>query len=124
MRYDRPFAEISPDDFLVGFREVWTSTHGRATRYHVMIDGGVAACRSKQQTWRNRSVIVLNEDTLMPIGEVPAYMLCKRAGCRQLCEEYLNFGASERAEFRAKSSARLSDPRGSNRQGDRKDTTP
>jgi hypothetical protein len=83
--YVKPFALLEVEQLWVGRREVWTSTHGRAARYHVMIDGGVAACR-KKQNWRNRSVILLNEDSLIPIVDVPAHMCCLRNGCRQIFE--------------------------------------
>jgi hypothetical protein len=85
-RYVEPFALLDVDQLWVGRREVWTSTHGRATRYHVMIDGGVAACRKNQTRWRNRSVILINEDSLIPITSVPAHMCCLRNGCRQIFE--------------------------------------
>ena len=88
-RYARPFALLEVEQLWCGLREVWTSTHGRATRYHVMIDGGVAACRRSQTTWRNRSVIILCESTLVPIAEVPGHMACRRDGCRQIFEAYL-----------------------------------
>lgn len=79
--YVQPFAHLEPEQFWVGRREVWTSTHGRATRYHVMVDGGVAACRPKQTSWTNRSVILLCD--LIPIGDMPSHMACLRNGCRQ-----------------------------------------
>ena len=87
LEYKKPFALLEPDELIVGRREVWTSTHGRATRYHVMVDGGVAACRPKQTQWRNRSVIVLTD--LLPIADMPAHMACLRNGCKQIFERYI-----------------------------------
>jgi hypothetical protein len=83
--YVKPFELLEIEQLWVGRREVWTSTHGRATRYHVMIDGGVSACR-KKQNWRNRSVILINEESLIPITSVPAHMCCLRNRCRQIFE--------------------------------------
>lgn len=87
--YTRPFALLEPEQYWCGRREVWTATHGRATRYHVMVDGGVAACRKNQTRWKNRSVILICEDTLIPIAQVPGHMLCLRSGCRQCFDAYL-----------------------------------
>ena len=89
-RYEKPAELLEVEQLWCGWREVWTSTHGRAARYHVMVDGGVAACRSKQRRWRPYSLILLNEDTLVPIAEVPSHMSCQRNGCRQIFEAYLN----------------------------------
>jgi hypothetical protein len=85
--YVRSFALLEPDEYWCGRREVWTATHGRARRYHVMVDDGVAACRSKLPTWHNRSVILLT--ALIPIGEVPQSLCCLRNGCRQCFDAYL-----------------------------------
>ena len=52
-RYVKPFALLEVDQLWVGRREVWTASHGRATRYHVMVDGGFAACRPTLNTWRS-----------------------------------------------------------------------
>ena len=87
LEYKKPVALLEPHELLVGRREVWTATHGRATRYHVMVDGGVAACRLKQTKWQNRSVIVLTD--LIPIGDMPAHMACLRNGCKQFFEAYI-----------------------------------
>lgn len=82
--YVKPYALLEIEQLWCGRREVWTSTHGRASRYHVMVDGGVAACRPRQERWRNRSVILIAEDTLIPIADVPAHVCCLRNGCRQI----------------------------------------
>lgn len=87
--YVQPFALLEVEQLWCGRREVWTSTHGRATRYHVMVDGGVAACRKNQTKWLNRSVIVICEDTLIPIAKVPPHMCCLRDGCRQIYEAFI-----------------------------------
>lgn len=87
--YVQPFELLEVEQLWCGRREVWTSTHGRATRYHVMIDGGVAACRKNQTRWLNRSVILIDEHTLVPIGEVPTHMCCQRDGCRQIYEAFI-----------------------------------
>jgi hypothetical protein len=87
--YVQPFAALKVEQLWCGRREVWTATHGWAGRYHVMIDGGVAACRSKQEGWRNRSVIVIGEDTLVQIDKVPPHMRCRRGGCRQIFDAFL-----------------------------------
>ncbi len=80
-RYVRPYAELAVGQLWCGMREVWTKTHGWASRYHVMADRGVAACRG-QEGWKHRSVIVLCH--LVPITKVPAHMRCQRNGCRQI----------------------------------------
>lgn len=67
-----------------GTREVWTSSHGRATRYHVATANGAAACRPQVETWQNRSVIILVESSLIDVADVPSHMKCQRDGCRQL----------------------------------------
>src|SRR5438876_130026 len=85
-RYVMSFHALEIDQLWCGRREVWIPPHGRATRYHVMIDGGVAACRPKQLSWANRSVILLGD--LLPIGDVPNNLCCQRNGCRQLFESY------------------------------------
>lgn len=88
-RYVKPCGDLEVEQLWCGRREVWTASHGRATRYHVLIDGGVAGCRPKAGGWRNRSVILLAEDTLIPIAEVPANLCCQRNGCRQIYEAFL-----------------------------------
>lgn len=82
--YAKPYATLEVDQLWAGRREVWTASHGRATRYHVMVADGTAACRPNANSWRSQGVILLCTDTLIPIGEVPAYMACLRNGCRQL----------------------------------------
>ena len=86
-RYVRPFSEIEPGEYWVGRREVWTASHGRACRYHVMVDHGVAACRPHIRRWSNLSVILLCD--LIPIGDMPSHMACLRNGCKQLFEAFL-----------------------------------
>lgn len=88
-RYVKPFALLEVEQLWVGRREVWTSTHGRATRYHVMTDRGTAACRPNDDRWLNRSVILLCMSTLIPITEMPTHMACLRNGCRQIFETYI-----------------------------------
>lgn len=88
--YVRPFALLEIEQLWCGRREVWTASHGRATRYHVMIDGGVAACRKNQTRWANRSVILICENTLVSITKVPGHMCCLRNGCRQIFEAFLS----------------------------------
>ncbi len=88
--YTKPFALLEVEQLWCGRREVWTSTHGRAGRYHVMGDRGVAACRpGVSNTWRSQSVILICENTLVPIAEVPPHMCCLRNGCRQIYEAYI-----------------------------------
>ena len=84
--YVKPYAELKVSQLWCGKREVWTRTHGWAGRYHVMVDGGVAACRS-QEGWQNRGVIVLCH--LVPIAKVPDHMRCQRDGCRQIFDKFL-----------------------------------
>lgn len=81
MKYVKPFALLEVDELLAGRREVWTSTHGRASRYHVMVEDGMAACRPSPF-----SGMILCEQTLIPIGEVRGFMTCGRNGCRQWFE--------------------------------------
>ena len=86
--YVQPFALLEPEQLWCGHREVWTASHGRADRYHVMVDGGMAACRAKQRhRWQPHSLILLG--ALIPIAEVPARMCCQRNGCRQLFDAWL-----------------------------------
>lgn len=85
--YVKPYALLEIEQLWCGHREVWTTSHGRATRYHVMVDGGVAACRSKQLRWRPYSLILLG--ALIPIGKVPGHMCCQRNGCRQIFDAFL-----------------------------------
>lgn len=86
--YVKPVALLEIDQLYAGHREVWTASHGRATRYHVMVDHGRAACRASVDE-RNRTVIILNEDTLIPIGDVPGILACQRNGCAQLFQKFL-----------------------------------
>lgn len=86
--YTEPVAMLEPDQLWCGLREVWTTSHGRTYRYHVMVDRGVAACRAKQEhRWQPYSLIVLCN--LIPIAKVPSRLCCQRNGCRQLYEAYL-----------------------------------
>ena len=86
--YVKPFVLLEVEQLWCGHREVWTSTHGRATRYHVMVDHGMAACKAKQQKrWQPYSLIVLG--ALIPITKVPSHMCCLRNGCRQIFEAFL-----------------------------------
>lgn len=87
--YVKPYATLEIDQLWVGRREVWTITHGRASRYHVMVDSGFAACRPNANTWRSQGVIVICADTLIPIGNAPSHMCCLRNGCRQIFEAFL-----------------------------------
>jgi hypothetical protein len=87
-RYVRPCGDLEVEQLWCGRREVWTVSHGLATRYHVMVDGGMAACRSKQaHRWQPFSLIVLG--ALIPIAEVLTNLCCQRNGCRQLYEAFL-----------------------------------
>jgi hypothetical protein len=87
-RYVQSFAMLKVEQLWCGHREVWTTSHGLATRYHVMVDNGCAACRSKQQhRWRPYSLLLLG--SLIPITKVPANMACLRNGCRQIFEKFL-----------------------------------
>lgn len=94
MIYPKPMREMFVHELLVGHREVWTASHGRATRYHVVTDDGTALCRNGAAY--NRGVIVLNEDTFVPIGVIEGHMLCRRGGCSAVAEEFLNQSESER----------------------------
>lgn len=86
--YVKPFALLEVEQLWCGLREIWTASHGEATRYHVMIDDGMAACRAKQQRrWQPYSLITLCH--LIPITKVKAYMCCQRNGCRQIYEAFL-----------------------------------
>jgi len=86
--YEQPFALLEVEQLWCGRREVWTASHGYASRYHVMVDRGVAACRAKQdRRWQPFSLIVLGG--LIPIAEVPPRMCCQRNGCRQIYDAFL-----------------------------------
>jgi hypothetical protein len=87
-RYVKAFALLEVEQLWCGHREVWTASHGHATRYHVMVDRGLAACRAKEQRrWQPFSLIVLG--ALIPITKVPGNMACQRNGCRQIYEAFL-----------------------------------
>jgi len=86
--YTQAFALLEQHEWMAGRREVWTSTHGRATRYHVMVDDGMAACRPSPW-FRGGNGILLCESTLIYVGDVPGHMCCQRNGCRQLFEAYI-----------------------------------
>lgn len=90
-RYVKPYVLLEIEQLWAGRREVWTSSHGRATRYHVMVDKGVAACRPfrNPHRWTYYSGILICEDTLVPIAKVPAHMICCRNGCRQVFDAFL-----------------------------------
>ena len=89
-RYVKPYALLEVEQLWAGRREVWTKSHGRAARYHIMIDGGVAACRPfRDGRWTYYNGILICEDTLVPIGQVPSYMICLRNGCRQIFDAFL-----------------------------------
>ena len=88
--YVKPYTLLEIEQLWAGRREVWTKSHGRATRYHIMIDGGVAACRPfRDGRWTYYNGILICEDTLVPIGQVPAHMVCRRNGCRQIFDAFL-----------------------------------
>jgi hypothetical protein len=63
---------------LAGFREVWTSTHGRAARYHIAIDGA-AACATCPTLKSGTRRIILGD--LINAEFVPLVMRCRRAAC-------------------------------------------
>ena len=87
-RYVKPCGELEVGQLWCGRRQVWTASNGTATRYHVMVDRGLAACRSRQaHRWQPFSLIMLCE--LIPIAEVPANLCCLRNGCRQVYEAFL-----------------------------------
>lgn len=86
--YVKPFALLEPEQLWCGIREVWTKSHGWAGSYHVMVDGGMAACRAKQKhRWQPYSLILLGH--LVPISKVPHDMCCQRNGCRQVYDAFL-----------------------------------
>jgi hypothetical protein len=71
-------------DVLAGHREVWTSTHGWAGRWHVATDEGMAACRPNpimRRPTANRGSIVLGD--LRDAAEIDPLIRCRRNGCRQ-----------------------------------------
>lgn len=79
--YVKPVALLEPEQLWCGRSEVWTSSHGRATRYHVMVDDGCAACRPHTTRWKSGSMIILETDSLIPIAEVEGHMACRAPGC-------------------------------------------
>jgi hypothetical protein len=64
---------------MAGWREVWTATHGRARRYHVVANNGMAACRPNNRL--DGGGIPLGR--LTRAADVPVHMRCQRNGCRQ-----------------------------------------
>ncbi len=65
---------------LAGHREVWTSTHGRASRYHVALDGEpMAACSPARSLAGGTRRIVLGD--LCEASEVPQILRCRRRAC-------------------------------------------
>lgn len=63
---------------MAGHREVWTRTHGRASRYHVEVDG-CAACAPNATLGGGNRRIVLGD--LIPAADVPTSLRCRRAAC-------------------------------------------
>jgi hypothetical protein len=63
-------------DAMAGQREVWTSTHGRGTKYHIATAGRypAPACNPKK--------MLFYEPSMRPASQVPVYMRCQRPGCR------------------------------------------
>ena len=89
--YVKPYAFLEIEQLWAGMREVWTKSHGQATRYHIMIDNSVAACRPfRDGRWSYYNGILICEHTLVPIGQVPGHMICRRNGCRQIFDSYLS----------------------------------
>lgn len=89
-RYVKPYALLEIEQLWAGRREVWTKSHGRTTCYHIMADNSVAACRPfRDGRWCYYNGIIICEATLVPIGQVPSHMLCRRNGCRQIFDAFL-----------------------------------
>ena len=63
----------------------------KTTCYHIMIDGGFAACRPFRPShqWVCYNAVLLDEQSLIPIGQVPTQQICRRNGCLQAYEAYL-----------------------------------
>ena len=88
--YVKPHALLEIEQIWAGRSEVWTKSHVRATRYHIRIDRGVAACRPfRDGRWTYYNGILICEDILVPIGQVPSHMVCRRNGCRQIFDAFL-----------------------------------
>ena len=88
-RYLKPYTLLEIAPLWAGMREVWTKSHGRAARYHIMVDGAVAACRPfRDGSWNHYKGILICEYTLVPIGDVPSHMVCRRNGCRQIFDAF------------------------------------
>lgn len=52
----------------------WCRSPGRARVYHVNAGEWMGACKRR---W-----LILNEDSCLPAGDVPAHLRCRRPGCR------------------------------------------
>lgn len=63
---------------LAGFREVWTSTHGRAARYHISIDG-TAACAPNPTSGSGNRRMLLGD--ILDAADVPPILRCRRRAC-------------------------------------------
>jgi hypothetical protein len=90
-RYVRPFALLEIEQLWAGQCEDLTRSRRPTTCYHIMIDGGFAACRPvRPGRWVCYSAVLLGEKSLIPIGQVPVERICRRNGCLQIYEAYLS----------------------------------
>ena len=92
-RYIKPYALLEIAQLWAGQGEDRTRSRrpSATTRYHVMIDGGFAACRPfrPRHQWVCYNAVLLDEKSLISIGQVPTQQICRRNGCLQVYEAYL-----------------------------------
>ena len=92
-RYVKPYALLEIEQLWAGQCDDRTRSRRppATTRYHVMIDGGFAACRPfrPRHQWVCYNAVLIDEKSLIPIGQVPTQRICRRNGCLQVYEAYL-----------------------------------
>jgi hypothetical protein len=91
-RYVKPYVLLEIEQLWAGQCDDRTRSPRapKATTFHIMIDGGFAACRPfRPGRWVCYNAVLLGEKTLIPIGQVPTQQLCRRNGCLQVYEAYL-----------------------------------
>ena len=92
-RYVKPYTLLEIEQLWAGQCDDRTRSRRplKTACYHIMIDGGFAACRPFRPShqWVCYNAVLLDEKSLIPIGQVPAQQICRRNGCLQAYEAYL-----------------------------------
>lgn len=92
-RYAKPYVLLEIEQLWAGQCDNRTRSRRppSTSRYHIMIDGGVAACRPFRPShqWVCYNAVLIGVKSLIPIGSVPTQQICRRNGCLQIYEAYL-----------------------------------